>query len=73
MVASVDLRGVAVRLKCTLTQGPSPQPRLPQSPEPWTGGILTLPLLPPQRRFPDFSYITRSGRLTDFLDCVIIR
>ncbi|KAM9107529.1 integrator complex subunit 11 isoform 2-T2 [Megaptera novaeangliae] len=24
------------------------------------------------RRFPDFSYITRSGRLTDFLDCVII-
>ncbi|GAB1289353.1 Integrator complex subunit 11 [Apodemus speciosus] len=25
------------------------------------------------RRFPDFSYITQSGRLTDFLDCVIIR
>ncbi|XP_017750715.1 PREDICTED: integrator complex subunit 11 isoform X2 [Rhinopithecus bieti] len=25
-----------------------------------------------QRRFPDFSYITQSGRLTDFLDCVII-
>ncbi|KAG8505518.1 Integrator complex subunit 11 [Galemys pyrenaicus] len=25
------------------------------------------------RRFPDFSYITRNGRLTDFLDCVIIR
>lgn len=24
------------------------------------------------RRFPDFSYITQSGRLTDFLDCVII-
>uniref|UniRef100_A0A8D1JNF4 Integrator complex subunit 11 n=1 Tax=Sus scrofa TaxID=9823 RepID=A0A8D1JNF4_PIG len=24
------------------------------------------------RRFPDFSYITRHGRLTDFLDCVII-
>ncbi|KAF6109185.1 integrator complex subunit 11 [Phyllostomus discolor] len=24
------------------------------------------------RRFPDFSYITRNGRLTDFLDCVII-
>ncbi|OWK08245.1 CPSF3L, partial [Cervus elaphus hippelaphus] len=42
------------------------------SPEPWAGCILTLPLLPPQRRFPDFSYITRSGRLTDFLDCVII-
>ncbi len=26
-----------------------------------------------QRRFPDFSYITQNGRLTDFLDCVIIR
>uniref|UniRef100_A0A669EEH1 Integrator complex subunit 11 n=2 Tax=Oreochromis TaxID=8139 RepID=A0A669EEH1_ORENI len=25
------------------------------------------------RRFPDFSYITQNGRLTDFLDCVIIR
>ncbi|KQK75850.1 Integrator complex subunit 11 [Amazona aestiva] len=25
-----------------------------------------------QRRFPDFSYITQNGRLTDFLDCVII-
>uniref|UniRef100_A0A8C9P8S7 Integrator complex subunit 11 n=1 Tax=Spermophilus dauricus TaxID=99837 RepID=A0A8C9P8S7_SPEDA len=24
------------------------------------------------RRFPDFSYITQNGRLTDFLDCVII-
>ncbi|XP_038602095.1 integrator complex subunit 11 [Tachyglossus aculeatus] len=24
------------------------------------------------RRFPDFSYITQSGRLTNFLDCVII-
>lgn len=24
------------------------------------------------RRFPDFSYITQSGRLTDLLDCVII-
>ncbi|XP_068096702.1 integrator complex subunit 11 [Hyperolius riggenbachi] len=24
------------------------------------------------RRFPDFSYITQSGRLTEFLDCVII-
>ena len=29
---------------------------------------------PPQRRFPDFSYITDSGRtLTEHLDCVIIR
>ena len=26
-----------------------------------------------QRRFPDFSYITRNGPLTEFLDCVIIR
>jgi len=26
-----------------------------------------------QRRFPDFSYITQNGRLTEFLDCVIIR
>lgn len=26
-----------------------------------------------QRRFPDFSYIIQNGRLTDFLDCVIIR
>lgn len=26
-----------------------------------------------QRRFPDFSYVTQNGRLTDFLDCVIIR
>ncbi|OXB60986.1 hypothetical protein ASZ78_001251 [Callipepla squamata] len=26
----------------------------------------------PPRRFPDFSYITQNGRLTDFLDCVII-
>ena len=26
-----------------------------------------------QRRFPDFSYITRAGRLTQHLDCVIIR
>ncbi|XP_074883345.1 integrator complex subunit 11 isoform X2 [Buteo buteo] len=25
-----------------------------------------------KRRFPDFSYITQNGRLTDFLDCVII-
>ncbi|XP_069638757.1 integrator complex subunit 11 isoform X2 [Haliaeetus albicilla] len=25
-----------------------------------------------RRRFPDFSYITQNGRLTDFLDCVII-
>uniref|UniRef100_A0A673HF91 Integrator complex subunit 11 n=1 Tax=Sinocyclocheilus rhinocerous TaxID=307959 RepID=A0A673HF91_9TELE len=25
------------------------------------------------RRFPDFSYITQNGRLTEFLDCVIIR
>uniref|UniRef100_A0A8C7YQE0 Integrator complex subunit 11 n=1 Tax=Oryzias sinensis TaxID=183150 RepID=A0A8C7YQE0_9TELE len=24
------------------------------------------------RRFPDFSYVTQNGRLTDFLDCVII-
>ncbi|XP_068600643.1 integrator complex subunit 11 [Brachionichthys hirsutus] len=24
------------------------------------------------RRFPDFSYVTQSGRLTEFLDCVII-
>uniref|UniRef100_A0A665UQP7 Integrator complex subunit 11 n=1 Tax=Echeneis naucrates TaxID=173247 RepID=A0A665UQP7_ECHNA len=24
------------------------------------------------RRFPDFSYITQNGRLTDFLDCLII-
>ncbi|XP_016139461.1 integrator complex subunit 11-like [Sinocyclocheilus grahami] len=24
------------------------------------------------RRFPDFSYITQNGRLTEFLDCVII-
>ncbi|XP_010157755.1 PREDICTED: integrator complex subunit 11 isoform X1 [Eurypyga helias] len=24
------------------------------------------------RRFPDFTYITQNGRLTDFLDCVII-
>uniref|UniRef100_A0A4W4DV56 Integrator complex subunit 11 n=1 Tax=Electrophorus electricus TaxID=8005 RepID=A0A4W4DV56_ELEEL len=24
------------------------------------------------RRFPDFSYITQNGRLTDYLDCVII-
>lgn len=29
--------------------------------------------MPLQRRFPDFSYITQNGRLTDFLDCVIIR
>lgn len=28
---------------------------------------------PSQRRSPDFSYITQNGRLTDFLDCVIIR
>ena len=28
----------------------------------------------PQRRFPDFSYITDSGRsFTEHLDCVIIR
>ncbi|RMX43723.1 hypothetical protein pdam_00006394 [Pocillopora damicornis] len=26
-----------------------------------------------ERRFPDFSYITRAGRLTQHLDCVIIR
>jgi integrator complex subunit 11 len=25
-----------------------------------------------ERRFPDFSYISRYGRLTDYLDCVII-
>ncbi|XP_062499448.1 integrator complex subunit 11-like [Corticium candelabrum] len=25
-----------------------------------------------ERRFPDFSYIAREGRLTDYLDCVII-
>ncbi|MBN3280731.1 INT11 protein, partial [Polyodon spathula] len=25
------------------------------------------------RRFPDFSYITQNSRLTEFLDCVIIR
>lgn len=31
LVASVGLQGVAVRLKCTLTQGPSLQPQLPHS------------------------------------------
>lgn len=31
------------------------------------------PLFTSQRRFPDFSYVTQNGRLTDFLDCVIIR
>lgn len=35
--------------------------------------VLTSPVASPQRRFPDFSYITQNGRLTDFLDCVIIR
>lgn len=34
---------------------------------------LCRPLLTSQRRFPDFSYVTQNGRLTDFLDCVIIR
>ncbi|XP_057244083.1 integrator complex subunit 11 [Malurus melanocephalus] len=35
--------------------------------------IKVTPLVPVfQRRFPDFSYITQNGRLTDFLDCVII-
>lgn len=34
--------------------------------------LMMFPL--PQRRFPDFSYITDSGRsLTEHLDCVIIR
>lgn len=31
LVASVGLQGVDVRLNCTLTQGPSPQPWLPDS------------------------------------------
>ena len=26
-----------------------------------------------QRRFPDFTFITKEGRLTEHLDCVIIR
>lgn len=34
---------------------------------------LEMAVLSLQRRFPDFSYITQNGRLTDFLDCVIIR
>ncbi|KAK2105603.1 hypothetical protein P7K49_015117 [Saguinus oedipus] len=35
-------------------------------------GHNLTPSCPSQRRFPDFSYITQNGRLTDFLDCVII-
>lgn len=26
-----------------------------------------------KRRFPDFSYISKEGPVTDYLDCVIIR
>lgn len=37
----------------------------------WT--LKNVSVLSLQRRFPDFSYITQNGRLTDFLDCVIIR
>jgi integrator complex subunit 11 len=36
-------------------------------------GVLLLCHCSFQRRFPDFSYITQQGRLTEFLDCVIIR
>lgn len=35
--------------------------------------LLIFDLILFQRRFPDLSYITQNGRLTEFLDCVIIR